>query len=210
MRLAAVAMAAAIHRHDGKARLGQPAIPAGGFPVLHPAGAEAMHQHDCRTLAMPFKGQGRAVRRGHEFGHDAFSMPANLAKRGRPVYKGAMKKWLFIAAINGALAVIAGALAAHARDLAAGARSRYPAGGELSALTRPGHGPCRPGRPRQAGLCASVSAGLFLAGIVLFSGGLYLLALTGAHGFAFMIPFGGAAFIAGWIALAVTALKLEA
>jgi uncharacterized membrane protein YgdD (TMEM256/DUF423 family) len=51
---------------------------------------------------------------------------------------------------------------------------------------------------------------LFLAGIVLFSGGLYLLSLTGTHGFAYMVPFGGTAFIAGWIALAVTALKLEA
>ena len=58
--------------------------------------------------------------------------------------------------------------------------------------------------------CATISAALFLAGIVLFSGGLYLLSLTGTHGFAYMVPFGGTAFIAGWIALAVTALKLEA
>jgi uncharacterized membrane protein YgdD (TMEM256/DUF423 family) len=121
-----------------------------------------------------------------------------------------MKNWLFIAAVNGALAVIAGALAAHARDLAAGAEAdiRLGASYQLShALAMGLAALAARGKPV---LCAGISAGLFLAGIVLFSGGLYLLALTGAHGFAFMIPFGGAAFIAGWIALAVTALKLEA
>ena len=51
--------------------------------------------------------------------------------------------------------------------------------------------------------CARISAALFLAGIVLFSGWLYLLALTGNHGFALLIPFGGAALsLPGWIALA--------
>ena len=44
---------------------------------------------------------------------------------------------------------------------------------------------------------------------MLFSGGLYLLALTAVRALAFMVPFGGAAFIAGWIALAITALKWE-
>lgn len=120
-----------------------------------------------------------------------------------------MKKWLFIAALSGALAVAAGALAAHARNLGAGAEFDIRQGANyqlwhalamgLAALA--GRGKARP--------CATISAILFLAGILLFSGGLYVLALTGGHGFAFMIPFGGAAFIAGWIALAVTALKLE-
>jgi uncharacterized membrane protein YgdD (TMEM256/DUF423 family) len=120
-----------------------------------------------------------------------------------------MKKWLFIAAVSGALAVIAGALAAHARGLGPTAETdiRLAAGYQLShALAMglaalAGRGKARP--------CASISAGLFLAGILLFSGGLYLLSATGRHGFAFMVPFGGMAFIAGWIALAVTALKWE-
>jgi uncharacterized membrane protein YgdD (TMEM256/DUF423 family) len=120
-----------------------------------------------------------------------------------------MKKWLFIAAVNGALAVIAGAFAAHLRNLGAGPDANIRIGAEyqmwhalalgLSALVMRG-------KPR---LCATIAASLFLAGIVLFSGGLYLLALTDVGLFAFMIPFGGAAFIAGWIALAVSALKLE-
>ena len=121
-----------------------------------------------------------------------------------------MKKWLFIAAVNGALAVIAGALAAHARDLGALAETdiRLGASYQLSHALAMGLAAFA-GRNRTTG-CATLSAALFLAGIVLFSGGLYLLSLTGMHGFATMVPFGGAAFIAGWIALAVTALKLEA
>jgi uncharacterized membrane protein YgdD (TMEM256/DUF423 family) len=42
---------------------------------------------------------------------------------------------------------------------------------------------------------------LFLAGIVLFSGSLYLLALTGTRWWGAVTPLGGVAFLAGWIAL---------
>jgi uncharacterized membrane protein YgdD (TMEM256/DUF423 family) len=137
-------------------------------------------------------------------------VPTNLAKRTHPVYKRHVKKWLFIASLNGAVAVIAGALAAHAGKLGAGAQSdvRLGASYQLSHALAMGfaafaaRGKARP--------CASISAILFLAGIILFCGGLYVRALTGTHAFAFMIPFGGAAFIAGWIALSVAALKLEA
>lgn len=38
----------------------------------------------------------------------------------------------------------------------------------------------------------------FQIGIVLFSGSLYLLALTGVSLFAFITPFGGVAFLLGW------------
>jgi uncharacterized membrane protein YgdD (TMEM256/DUF423 family) len=48
----------------------------------------------------------------------------------------------------------------------------------------------------------------FLAGIILFSGSLYLLALTGALKLALLTPLGGAAFLAGWGLLAAAALKL--
>ena len=120
-----------------------------------------------------------------------------------------MKKWLFIAAVNGALAVVAGALATHARNLGAVAETdiRLGAGYQLSHALAMGLAAFA-ARDR-ARACAGISAMLFLGGIVLFCGGLYLLAVTGAHTIAFMIPFGGAAFIAGWIALAVAAWKLE-
>lgn len=48
---------------------------------------------------------------------------------------------------------------------------------------------------------------LFVAGIALFSGSLYLLALTGVRWLGAITPLGGIAFIVGWLALAVGALR---
>ena len=62
---------------------------------------------------------------------------------------------------------------------------------------------------------ATTSAVLFLAGIALFSGSLYLLAtrtLLGIESWNWLgpiTPLGGLCFIAGWISLAVAALKLR-
>ena len=53
--------------------------------------------------------------------------------------------------------------------------------------------------PAPRGLTAS--AALFAAGIVLFSGSLYLLALTGTRALGAVTPFGGVAFMAGWAML---------
>ncbi|MEO9137219.1 MAG: DUF423 domain-containing protein [Casimicrobiaceae bacterium] len=47
------------------------------------------------------------------------------------------------------------------------------------------------------------AAWLFIAGIVLFSGSLYLLALGAPSSIGLATPLGGLAFIAGWIALAI-------
>ncbi|HVH09334.1 MAG TPA: DUF423 domain-containing protein [Gemmatimonadales bacterium] len=44
---------------------------------------------------------------------------------------------------------------------------------------------------------------LLVAGILIFSGSLYALALTGARGLGALTPVGGLALLAGWIALAV-------
>jgi uncharacterized membrane protein YgdD (TMEM256/DUF423 family) len=121
-----------------------------------------------------------------------------------------MKNWLFLAAVNGALAVIAGALASHAHGLGPAAQTDIGLGASYQLSHAVAMGLTAFAGRGRAVRCATISAGLFLAGIVLFSGGLYLLALTGRHEFAFMVPFGGTGFIAGWIALAVTALKWEA
>ena len=51
------------------------------------------------------------------------------------------------------------------------------------------------------------AAWLFVAGIVLFAGSLYLLALGAPRWFGAVTPFGGVAFIAGWVALAAGALR---
>lgn len=47
----------------------------------------------------------------------------------------------------------------------------------------------------------AVSWCLFL-GVVLFSGSLYLLAVTGVRALGMITPFGGVAFIVGWLLLA--------
>lgn len=54
---------------------------------------------------------------------------------------------------------------------------------------------------------AGVSAWLFVAGVVLFSGSLYALVLTGARALGAITPIGGAAFIAGWLVLAWAAWR---
>ena len=47
---------------------------------------------------------------------------------------------------------------------------------------------------------------LFTAGIVLFSGSLYALALTGVTGLGAITPIGGLAFLAGWACFIVAAI----
>jgi uncharacterized membrane protein YgdD (TMEM256/DUF423 family) len=46
-----------------------------------------------------------------------------------------------------------------------------------------------------------------VAGTVIFSGSLYALTLSGARALGAITPFGGVAFIAGWIALAWAAAR---
>lgn len=54
----------------------------------------------------------------------------------------------------------------------------------------------------------AVTAGwAFVAGIAIFSGSLYAMVLTGHRWLGAITPVGGLCFIAGWIALAVAALK---
>ena len=58
------------------------------------------------------------------------------------------------------------------------------------------------------------AAWFFIAGIVLFSGSLYLLALTSISGHAWswlgpITPVGGLCFIAGWFMMFLSALKIK-
>lgn len=54
---------------------------------------------------------------------------------------------------------------------------------------------------------AEVAGWLFTAGIVLFSGSLYMLVITGPRWLGAITPLGGAAFLAGWALLAWTAIR---
>jgi len=60
---------------------------------------------------------------------------------------------------------------------------------------------------RWPGRAALYAGALFIAGIVLFSGSLYLLALTGERSLGAITPFGGVAFLAGWACLAWAASR---
>ncbi|EGK73266.1 hypothetical protein METUNv1_00439 [Methyloversatilis universalis FAM5] len=115
------------------------------------------------------------------------------------------RRFLFLAALAGALAVVLGAFGAHALK----ARLDEPmltvwqtavqyhfwhalALGLIGLLAL---------HLRDA--CWLMRAGwLMLAGLLLFSGSLYAMALTGTRALGMVTPFGGLAFIAGWLALA--------
>jgi uncharacterized membrane protein YgdD (TMEM256/DUF423 family) len=51
------------------------------------------------------------------------------------------------------------------------------------------------------------SGAFLLAGLVLFSGSLYVLSLTGQRWIGAITPFGGTAFLAGWLLFAVGVWK---
>ena len=53
----------------------------------------------------------------------------------------------------------------------------------------------------------SWSGWLLLAGMILFSGSLYALSLSGIKALGAITPLGGVAFLAGWVMLAVAVLK---
>jgi len=59
--------------------------------------------------------------------------------------------------------------------------------------------------PRIDGRAVLIAGWSFTAGIVLFSGSLYALALSGITTLGAVTPLGGLAFIAGWISLAIAA-----
>ncbi|WP_347928239.1 DUF423 domain-containing protein [Pseudomonas helvetica] len=49
----------------------------------------------------------------------------------------------------------------------------------------------------------------FALGILLFSGSLYLLTLTGVSKLGIVTPFGGLAFLVGWLCLGIAAWRLS-
>jgi uncharacterized membrane protein YgdD (TMEM256/DUF423 family) len=55
-----------------------------------------------------------------------------------------------------------------------------------------------------------VAAGLFLAGIAVFSGSLYAMGVTGVRGLGALTPFGGLAQLAGWLVLLWSMRRLPA
>ncbi|HVH81057.1 MAG TPA: DUF423 domain-containing protein [Stellaceae bacterium] len=120
-----------------------------------------------------------------------------------------IRLWVFIAGLGGAASVIAGAAAAHLADddpklatlLSNGALYGMIHAAALLALIGVAQG-----REPRRGL-ASIAGWCFALGIVLFSFGQFGHAATGLRQWAVLVPFGGTAFILGWAAIAILALR---
>jgi uncharacterized membrane protein YgdD (TMEM256/DUF423 family) len=63
------------------------------------------------------------------------------------------------------------------------------------------------GRTSAQPIATSLAGVMFLLGILVFSGGLYLLVLTGERTIGAIVPLGGVAMIVGWLILAVHASR---
>ncbi|MER0044421.1 MULTISPECIES: DUF423 domain-containing protein [unclassified Pseudomonas] len=121
-----------------------------------------------------------------------------------------VRLWLLLSAFAGFSGVAMGAFAAH------GLKSRLSAdylavfqtgthyqlihalallGVAILALIAPGR-------------LVNLAGGFFAVGIVLFSGSLYALTLSGIAKLGIITPFGGLAFLAGWACLGVTAWRM--
>ena len=117
---------------------------------------------------------------------------------------------LFLAAVLLFAGVVAGAFGGHALKsrLAPDLMAIYQTGVQYHvwhARGLLGVGIALTLRPESGALAAA--AWMLVAGLVLFCGSLYALALTGVRGFGAVTPIGGVAFLAAWAALAWAAWK---
>lgn len=115
------------------------------------------------------------------------------------------KLFLSLAAMNGFLAVALGAFGAHGlrARLEPALMNSFQTGVQYHmyhALALLAVGLLALQYPTSGSLRASGL--LFLAGIVLFSGSLYILSISGLRWLGAITPLGGVAFLAGWAALA--------
>lgn len=202
---------------------------AGGRFVLAPAAAQLTFSRDPgfwgRGLAALRGGRtgvrlhpacdGGRPRRFRATARDARLGTTNGPVLGRARYEGDDLMmdgtiWLRVGGTLGALAVAAGAFGAHALEgrVAAGTlTARQLATFETAAKYQMYHALALVAAGllalRTPGSPAATAAGWsFLAGVVLFSGSLYALVLTGQKWLGMITPIGGVAFIAGWLALA--------
>jgi uncharacterized membrane protein YgdD (TMEM256/DUF423 family) len=116
--------------------------------------------------------------------------------------------WILAASVNGLLAVAAGAAASHLFAADAHRIALMSTGAQYAMYHALALVALAALAAREAGRVERFLAAagwLFLAGTVLFSGSLYLLALTGTPVFAQVTPIGGIAFMLGWISLGISA-----
>jgi uncharacterized membrane protein YgdD (TMEM256/DUF423 family) len=119
------------------------------------------------------------------------------------------RTWIVVGAVLAFLGVAAGAFGAHAlegrvsgdlvRVFETGARYHLV---HALALTYVGLASARWTDPLW-----TAAGWLFVVGVVVFSGSLYALALTGDRWLGAITPLGGVAFLAGWLAVAAAAWR---
>ncbi len=119
--------------------------------------------------------------------------------------------WLLLAALGGFTGVALGAFAAHGlkHRLSPEYLAVFQTGTHyqlIHALALFGVGLLALQRP---GRLINLAGGLFAGGMLLFSGSLYLLTLTGIRGLGMLTPFGGVAFLLGWLCLGLVALRMK-
>ena len=122
-----------------------------------------------------------------------------------------MDKWFFVfAGLSGAMSVALGAFGAHALEarLSPDALSTFETGVRYQFFHTLALAAVVVAIGRWPASSLPVIAGwLFVAGIVVFSGSLYVLVMTGTRWLGAITPIGGVAFIAGWLLLALAAWR---
>ena len=118
--------------------------------------------------------------------------------------------WLVLAALNGGIAVATGAYASHGLSDPRAVELFRIAGQyqmwhalALAGVAVLGRLEVVPSAPR----LLAIAGWTFLAGIVLFCGSLYLLAIQGPNPLGAVAPVGGISFMAGWVALAAVGVR---
>ena len=114
-----------------------------------------------------------------------------------------------LGAVSGFVAVAAGAFGAHALKarLSAEMLAAFDVGARYQMFHALALLAVAWAVGRWPGPAASAAGWLFVAGTVLFSGSLYLLALSGIRWLGAITPFGGVALLAGWACLAWAAWR---
>ncbi len=117
--------------------------------------------------------------------------------------EGIMKYFFILGAALAGLSVVAGAFGAHALkskltpklltifETAARYQMYHALGLIMVAVVNEGS------------ILITIAGWLFLGGIIIFSGSLYILSLTGIRWLGAITPIGGLAFIIGWACLAI-------
>lgn len=117
------------------------------------------------------------------------------------------RNWLTFAAAAGGLAVALGAFGAHGLrgHVSAERYAAFHTGVEYQLVHALAMLALSLNDPKGARF--AITQVLFAAGIVLFSGSLYLLVVLDQTAFGWLTPLGGTSFVVGWILLFVAARK---